>query len=360
MQKSVVSLTLAYASGILIGHGALFFPAAAACFLSAGFLVTLFLIRSAGPARARVLPVIIACLLGATAYLYSAAWFPPDHYTRLFSPDRMEHDAAGIVSAPPERDREKTSFTIDLRWMDGIPATGKLRMIVRGSLPAAGYGDEIRASGRLYRPAGFANPGGFDYAEYLAREAVYYTLSVKREESFEILGAGSGILRMIFDWRERIRQAFLASTTGPGSAILQAMVIGEEGDLTEDVRDRFMAAGVTHIISISGSHLAMMALLCFGLIRGLTRLLPERLYLRLTLHADPKKAAAWLTMPLVLLYTLLAGGQVATVRSLIMISAGLLALILDRDHALLHFLALAALAILVAAPQALFDLSFQF
>jgi competence protein ComEC len=102
-----------------------------------------------------------------------------------------------------------------------------------------------------------------------------------------------------------------------------------------------------------------MALVCFGLIRGLTLLLPEKLYHRLTLNIDPRKTAAWLTLPLVVFYTLLAGGQVATVRSLIMISAGLMALILDRDHALLHSLALAAFSILLTSPQALFDISFQ-
>ncbi len=49
----------------------------------------------------------------------------------------------------------------------------------------------------------------------------------------------------------------------------------------------------------------------------------------------------------------------ATVRSLVMISAGLTALILDREHALMHSLTLAALVILIAGPQAVFDISFQ-
>jgi competence protein ComEC len=137
------------------------------------------------------------------------------------------------------------------------------------------------------------------------------------------------------------------------------MTLGEEGGLTDEMRDRFMAAGVTHIISISGSHLGMVAILCFGLIRVMLRLLPERHYHRLTLAADPKKIAACLTLPFLLFYTLLAGGQVATVRSLIMLIAALAAILLDRENALIHSLALAALFILVASPQALFDISFQ-
>ena len=137
------------------------------------------------------------------------------------------------------------------------------------------------------------------------------------------------------------------------------MVLGEEGGLTDEMRDQFLAAGVTHIISISGSHLGMVAVLCFGFIRMLMRLLPDNRYQWLTLHADPKKIAAWLTLPLVIFYTLLAGGQTATVRSLVMVVAALSALILDREQALLHSLALAALLLLLVHPQALFDISFQ-
>jgi competence protein ComEC len=88
-------------------------------------------------------------------------------------------------------------------------------------------------------------------------------------------------------------------------------------------------------------------------------LMPERFYHRLTIHADPKKIAAWLTFPLVIFYTALAGGQVATIRSLMMISAALAALILDRENGLMHSLATAALLILIVSPQAVFDISFQ-
>jgi len=167
----------------------------------------------------------------------------------------------------------------------------------------------------------------------------------------EILDYGSGVDARTIEYK--------TSTSGDGSAILQAMVLGEEGRLTDELRDRFMAAGVTHIISISGSHLGMLAVLCFGLIRGLLFMMPERFYHRLTLHADPKHIASWLTLPLVVFYTLLAGGQVATVRSLVMIAAGLFAIVFDRENALMHSLAVAALFILIASPQAVFDISFQ-
>lgn len=120
-----------------------------------------------------------------------------------------------------------------------------------------------------------------------------------------------------------------------------------------------MSAGVTHIISISGSHLGMVAIICFWITRHVLLLLPERTYHWITIHADPRKVAALATIVTVTFYAFLAGGQIATIRSLIMILAALAAIVLDRENDLLPALSLAALITLLAHPQALFDISFQ-
>ncbi len=359
MHTPVITIALASIAGILLGQGFLYFPVSITivlCILvpAAGIIAWFekFTLR-------RSLLIVLPGLIGMAAYLFSAAWFPPSHYTRLFTPDKAVHTIDGVIASPLDRDPDRTGFALDVHTIDGTSVSGKLRVGVREELASVGYGDSIRVSGKLYEPRGSVNPGSFDYPAYLAQSGISYTVAVKNAEKIEILRRGAGVFRTVQDWRERIRQAFLASLTGQGSAIVQAMVLGEEGGLSDDIRDKFMAAGVTHIISISGSHLGMAAILCFGLIRGLLFLLPERFYHRLTLSTDPKKIAAWLTLPLVIFYTLLAGGQVATVRSLIMITAGLFALILDRKNALMQSLAIAALLILAANPQAVFDISFQ-
>jgi len=332
MHKPVIFLTLAYLAGILLGHGFLYFPYTVGILLILGIVTAgIFTLLKKLPFQ-RILLYLIPGLLGVAASIYSAAWLPASHYTRLFPAENIPHVLEGSISSPLDRDPDRTAFIMELSQVDGTPVRGSVRVSVREEIASLGYGDHVRVSGKMRKPGSFMNPGGFDYAEYLARSGVFATVSVRTGDDIALLKRGAGVFRTIQDWRERIRQAFLASTAGAGSAILQAMVLGEEGGLTEELRDRFLAAGVTHIISISGSHLGMVALLCFGLMRGLLFLLPERLYHRLTLLADPKKIAAWLTLPLLIFYSLLAGGQVATVRSLIMITAGLAALILDREH----------------------------
>jgi competence protein ComEC len=359
MQKPIIFLMLAYLAGLLLGRGFLFFPYSISVLFCLVLLILIVLTRRKRFALRRLLFAVGACSIGMAAYLYSALWLPSDHYVRTVPDDKAVHEMTGTISSPLDRDADRTAFVLDLSEIDGAAVSGKVRVSVREALTAIGYGDTVRFSGRMFGPRGFDNPGGFDYAAYLARSGVYRTVSIKRGEQIGIIKPGSGMFRTIQNWREQVRQAFLASTHGPGSAILQAMVLGEEGGLTDEVRDQFMAAGVTHIISISGSHLGMLAILCFGLVRALMRLLPERHYLYLTMKVDPKKVAALMTLPLVVFYTLLAGGQVATVRSLMVIAAALSALLLDRENALMHSLAIAALLILLAGPQALFDISFQ-
>ena len=359
MQTPLILITLSYLLGLLLGHAFLYAPITIILAAFGAIVAAVILVKRGNLPLTRLLLIMVPALIGAMAYVLSMTWMPADHYLRTLAFDRKDHNVLGTVTTPLDRDPGRTAFLLDVREIDGRRVSGRVRVSVRDELADIGYNDLLRMEGRIFEPGGYQNPGGFDYPEYLAQRGVRAMLSVKQQQNITVIKQGNGLFRTIQDWRERIRQAFLAATDGPGSAILQAMVLGEEGMLTDEMRDRFMAAGVTHIISISGSHLGLVAVLCFGFVRLILFALPERSYHRLTIYADPKKIAAWLTVLPVTFYALLAGGQVATMRSLAMILAALTALVLDREHGLMRSLAAAALGLLILWPQALFDISFQ-
>ncbi|GIW53976.1 MAG: hypothetical protein KatS3mg082_0380 [Nitrospiraceae bacterium] len=138
------------------------------------------------------------------------------------------------------------------------------------------------------------------------------------------------------------------------------MIVGEQGYLSPEARDTFMAAGVVHILSISGSHLGLISILCFWAVKRLCLVLPRHMVACASpLRVTPTRLAAAVTVAPVTFYTALAGAEVATVRSLVMILVFLAAVWLGRDKQLLSALALAALLILCHDPRALFDISFQ-
>jgi competence protein ComEC len=225
-------------------------------------------------------------------------------------------------------------------------------------------GDEVQLTARFHPPTGLINPGGFNYAEYLRRQGVEAVATVSGPDGILVTRPGlvdpRWMLWNIVDvWRDRIRQSATNSLPDPVRGIFLGIIIGDGGGLSPEVRDLFMTSGTVHILSISGSHLGLIALLSFAVVRRGLVLLPARWLEGLGLFLTPPRLAGVVTGVIVTGYTLLAGSEIATVRSLIMISVLLVAVWLGYRAQLLHSLAAAALVILFADPRSLFDMSFQ-
>ncbi|HXU83576.1 MAG TPA: DNA internalization-related competence protein ComEC/Rec2, partial [Polyangia bacterium] len=120
------------------------------------------------------------------------------------------------------------------------------------------------------------------------------------------------------------------------------------------VEDGFRAAGATHVLSVSGLHLASVAALIFFMVRQAAAAVPA-----LALRVRPGRVAAAVALPAVLLYTLVTGEAVATERSALMAAVALAGGLLSRPFALATSIALSALVLLVRSPLLLLDVSFQ-
>ena len=120
-----------------------------------------------------------------------------------------------------------------------------------------------------------------------------------------------------------------------------------------------MATGTVHLLSISGSHLGLVALVVFWISKQVIVRFPPRLLLELSRIITPTKIAILATWPVVALHAVLAGAELATIRSLAMITLALAALWLGQERRAQHAMAAAALVILLHDPRALFDISFQ-
>ncbi len=274
----------------------------------------------------------------------------------------------GTVVEPPAHAPTRTVLVLSsLHIGDGAEPramSGKLRVTWREPDRTFSPGDQVRLAARIHSPSGTLNPGGFDYGHYLVRQGIDAVASVSGEGRVSLVASPPRLSRwepwrIVEEWRGRIRDAALRTLPDPARGIYLGIIIGEQGYLAQDVRDAFMATGTVHILSISGSHLGLVAWLAFFFVKGACRLLPARWLLALSRRVTPTRLAAAATIVLVLFYTLLAGAEVATVRSLVMVTMFLLAVWLGRARDLLRAVACAALLIVVQNPRALFDISFQ-
>ena len=171
-----------------------------------------------------------------------------------------------------------------------IAVTGNLLLSIKECGRRFSYGDRIRFSSTLHIPRNFSNPGGFDYIRHLAYKSIYATAFLESDESITLIREGDGNRFLVFieSIRNRIRECIISSTRSPSRDILLALIIGEQGTIPEHIRQRFSALGITHILSISGLHVSIFALLAYGIIFNLLKLYP-----RLLLYIPAKKIAAF-------------------------------------------------------------------
>lgn len=243
-------------------------------------------------------------------------------------------------------------------------AINRVRVTWREADAAFLPGDRVAVRGKLRAPWGFKNPGGFDYGSYLEHKGIEAILSVTGAGRVTLVTTPSPLSwwtpwRVIERWREQLRIAAVRSLNESSAGIYLGMILGQNGFVSPETRDTYMATGTVHILSISGSHLGLIALLSFWMTKAACSRLPSAWFLTLTRWITPTRLAAVVTAVPVTFYTLLAGYEVATVRSWLMIMLFLWAVWLGRPNPVLVTLCSAALAVLIHDPEALYDISFQ-
>jgi competence protein ComEC len=126
-----------------------------------------------------------------------------------------------------------------------------------------------------------------------------------------------------------------------------------------ELRNAFNITGLTHILSISGSHFGLFSVLLFGIFRFIIRAFPYRTLQRITIYLTPSQVAAMLCLPVMLAYLGLSGASIPAIRSFIMIGLFLLGLVIGRKGYWLNSLLFAAFILVLWEPQAIFNPSFQ-
>jgi len=203
---------------------------------------------------------------------------------------------------------------------------------------------------RLKRPHGSANPGGFDYEAWLLERNLRATGYVRaspapeRQDEFVPWPPMNGIHRL----RQGLRQAFARELgDAPYGGILSALVIGDQRTIPNAQWAVFNRTGTTHLMSISGLHVTLIASLVGWLVLRLWRRLPA-----LCLYWPAQKAAilsAWLAA---LSYALLAGFGIPAQRTCLMLTVAALAMLSSRNVGVGRILLLALAGVLIPDPWA--------
>ncbi len=215
-------------------------------------------------------------------------------------------------------------------------------------------GSRVKLQAVLRPPPGPVRPGGFDFARqaWFARLggvgfAVSKVQPVKGDQA-------SGFWSRSERLRQLISHKIIAATTGHGGDIALALIVGEKRSMDKEVLSSIRAAGLAHMLAISGMHMALVSGSMYWVLRALLALSQT-----LALSFDIRKMAATGAILGGGAYFLLSGMSVSTLRAFIMITIMFVAILLGRKALSLRNVSIAALLILIVQPESLLSVSFQ-
>lgn len=293
-----------------------------------------------------------------------ACWFDAVREARTAQLGRGPVELRGrIVASRALRARSGTAaVALDLVLTEPAPpvaAFERVRVTIWSASRAWQVGEVVRGRVPTLRaPRGFCNDGDDGYARAMWRQGVVATASVGSDRGWSSAGTGP-------TWHdlpavlERTRQAIArhlahAVADSGARAVLAALIYGDQSEVPVELRRAYARTGTAHVLSVSGLHVAIVAMTSFALVR---RLLARWSWLALRVLVVRLAAVAAL-LPATF-YALLSGGAVATMRSLVMAGLVLGGLVLLRRADIWTALAAAALAVCVADPGVAREPSFQ-
>ena len=303
---------------------------------------------------ARLLPLIFFALLGVAFYQQALhPTLPAPHLVHL--PQGQELTILGRLHRPGKLGPERVQLAMTARaWLSPQgwrPAAGRL-LVSAPVLEPPPVGADLVGRGRLRAPQILKNPGTFDRPRYLAADGIFRELRLKERPDLVFLASEAG-----YPLGEKLRggiRQLLKSLDPALRAIYLSMLLGDQGEVTPEMRHNLARTGTSHLLVVNGLHLGMVAAVIYFLSFWLLR---RSAWLLLRLNVI--KAATLLAAAAVVGYAWVAGGSPSTQRAEVMVLAFLLLVYLGRPREVWSALALAALIILSLTPLRLFAISFQ-
>ena len=192
------------------------------------------------------------------------------------------------------------------------------------------------------------NPNQFNYKAYLEKQYIYHQFYVKKKALFNT----KNNLSTVFGLANKIRRHINAklknySFSSNELAIINALLLGQRQDISEEMHTNYSNAGAIHILAVSGLHVGIVLLLFSFLLKPLEQLKHGKFIKTIILIG-----VLWS-------FAIIAGLSASVTRAVTMFSIVAIAANLKRPTNSYNTLAISMFVILLFKPLFLFDVGFQ-
>ncbi|MCR9255014.1 MAG: ComEC family competence protein [Alphaproteobacteria bacterium] len=300
-----------------------------------------------------VLILVAMGILGASAAVLRTQWVAAPVVAEQLEP-RVIYGRLLAVDRGASRPR----ILLDRLWVAGLTpeeTPKRIRLTTSGEIPAVGT--RLRVYAVLRPPGPPVAPGAFDFRRYsYFRQigAVGWTLGAPRLDAAAPETAAESMQSAIGRLRDGLSQRIQERIGGAGGAVAAALLVGDRAGIPRADLEVIRASGLAHLLAISGLHMALVITAIMFVFRAGLPWLPT-----LGERFPTKKVSAAIAFVAGAGYLVLTGAPVSAQRAFIMAGLVLVAILLDRKAISLRLVALAAVIVLLLAPESLVEPSFQ-
>lgn len=336
-------------------------------FLVVGFLFLCFLFGGLFFIRCRLLSIGKNDFFGWTVMLFFFL-FGFLHYqlacrrVTVDWPERKEVYRALLVTSPEFKTRSIMCEALVVPDGDELSdwrSAPKVMLVFRKNEQSEllHVGNELVFKERIKVPVNRGNPDEFDYARFLfnrglSGQVLLWNATWKVCSPDEMEAENIPLAVRLRIMAQQCRDWFLlhyetAGLSGDEFALYSAMTLGDRSEMPQSLRQIYAAAGVSHVLALSGLHLCYLVALLGVLLKCLVR------------RRVAYVIGILLAIVLVWCFCILAGMPSSLVRASLMYSLMLLGTLAERKGFSVNSLAASAFLMLCFSPFWLFDVSFQ-
>ncbi len=192
------------------------------------------------------------------------------------------------------------------------------------------------------------NPFQFDYASHMRQKGIYHQLQLKKEDIFLIKYGKTTIRGVSAKVRDAINRNLKEhGLEGNSLGLINALLLGQRQELSQEVYSDFAAAGAVHILAVSGLHVGILMLLLRVLFKPL-----ERLQRGNTIKIVAIVLCLWA-------FACITGLSPSVLRAVTMFSFLAYALESNRETSTVNTLLASAFLLLLLEPNLIFQVGFQ-
>lgn len=208
-------------------------------------------------------------------------------------------------------------------------------------------GLEIKLAGELFVPEEASNAGAFNYRMYLKQQGIHWLWKSKGSSNVEMIKLARHISYMyhgIDEMRKKLAAPLDDLFSSEESGYLKGLILGIRAELDPEQFRSFSTLGLTHILAISGLHVAVFMYMVTALLKLLRRSKEQIIYSLL------------IAIPF---YVALTGASPSVLRAGMMAMIGLIAARAGKLKDGLHIIAIVAALLVLWDPYMLHNVSFQ-